>query len=84
MITDAAPRGASPRREFDSSDALTAFAPPPPAGALQTATLALCAAVEGGDSKDVRRACAGVLSPLAEFFGVAAPPVRLERGSRWR
>jgi hypothetical protein len=77
VITDAAPTGTTSRREFDASDALTAFAPPPPAGALPAATLALCAAVEGGDSKDVRRACAGVLSPLADFFGVAAPPVRV-------
>ncbi len=77
MITDAAPREASSKREFEASDALTAFAPPPPAEALQAATLVLCAAVEGGDSKDVRRACDGVLSPLAEFFGVEAPPVRV-------
>jgi hypothetical protein len=77
VITDPVPRAAAPRVEYEASDALAAFAPPPPAGPLQAATVGLCAAVEAGDAAAVRRACKEVLGPLADFFAVKAPAVQV-------
>ncbi len=75
MITDPIPRRVTERSEYLASDALPAFAPPPPAEPLQSATRSLAAAVESGSTVDVRLACAEVLAPLAAFFAVEPPPV---------
>lgn len=77
MITDAVPRGAKKRAEYEASEALARFAPPPPADELRAATAVLVAAVEAGDQAEVRRACKGVLAPLADFFEVKAPRVNV-------
>jgi hypothetical protein len=77
VITDPVPRGAAKREEYEASDGLGSFAPPPPAEPLQLATVALCAAIEAGDATEVRRACKEVLAPLAEHFAVKPPPVRV-------
>ncbi len=75
MITDPVPRRRSQQAEYAASEGLALFAPPPPAEPLQSATRALCAAVESGDAPAVRRASVAVLEPLSDFFSVAPPPV---------
>lgn len=77
MITDAPPPAGRKREEYDASDALRVFAPPPPEAPLQEATARLLEAVSGGATTDVRKASDAVLSPLAGFFGVAPPTVRV-------
>lgn len=77
MITDPAPRDAVTRKQFDASERLSVFAPPPPTDALQLATTQFCEAVSGGTSADVRRASVAVLAPLCDFFDVTPPPIRV-------
>jgi hypothetical protein len=77
MITDPPPRAVATRRQYEASERLEAFVPPPPPDALQAATKLFCEAVEGGVIADVRRASVGVLAPLSEFFDVAPPPVKV-------
>lgn len=77
MITDRPPTESRARAEYDASDALRTFAPPPPPEAVQLATARLLEAVAGGGTTDVRKASDAVLEPLAEFFGVAPPTVRV-------
>ncbi len=78
MITDPIPEAPSrAHAEFLASERLDAVAPPPPTDALQAATRDFIEAVEGGETSDVRRASIEVLAPLASFFAVAPPPVRV-------
>lgn len=77
VITDAAPDDTKARARFEASDRLTELVPAPPTEPFQAATAGLCEAVTGGDTRDVQRASAAVLTVLATHFKVPEPGLRV-------
>ena len=76
MITDAVPRAAGRRRQYEASDAQHTLALPP-ARPLQRQAERLRAAMEGAKAVEVRRSGQELLDGLAVFYGVPAPRLRV-------
>jgi hypothetical protein len=76
VITDAVPRSARLRRQYEASDAQHTL-DLPPADTLQRDADLLRAALEGGEAPQVRRAGQQLLDHLAEFYGLPAPRLRI-------
>ena len=76
MITDAVPRSASLRRDYEASDAQHTLELPP-ADPLQRDAERLRAALEAAEAPAVRRAGQGMLDRLAEFYRVPAPRLKV-------
>ena len=76
MITDAVPRAARRRGEYDRSDGLVTL-PLPPAEAIQALTRRLATVMAGGELGPVRRAAAELLGELSAFYAVSQPPLRV-------
>jgi hypothetical protein len=76
VITDAVPRSARLRRQYEASDAQHTL-DLPPAGSLQQDAERLRAALEAAQAPEVRRAGQQLLDHLAEFYGLPAPRLRI-------
>ena len=76
VITDAVPRAAGRRRQYEASDAQHTLALPP-ARPLQRQAERLRAAMEGAKAVEVRRSGQELLDGLAVFYGVPAPRLRV-------
>jgi hypothetical protein len=76
VVTDAPPRAAARRRQYEASDALTTL-PWPDGAPLREATGAFEAAQAAGAGGAVQRAGERLLAVLAEHYHVAPPPLRV-------
>ena len=76
MITDAPPRAQARLREYARSDALLSLALPEGAS-VQALTRALAESMASGETAPVRRAGEALVSALADFYEVPAPPLRV-------
>jgi len=76
VITDAVPRSASLRRDYEASDAQHTLELPP-ADPLQRDAERLRAALEAAEAPAVRRAGQEMLDRLAEFYRVPAPRLKV-------
>ena len=76
MITDAPPRAQARLREYARSDALLTLALPE-AASVQALTRALAESMASGETAPVRRAGEALVSALAEFYEIPAPPLRV-------
>ncbi len=76
MITDAVPRSARLRRDFEASDARHTL-DLPPAEPVQRDAERLRAALETGEAPAVRRAGQAMLDGLAAFYGVQPPQLKV-------
>jgi len=76
VITDAPPRSARRRAEFDRSEAITSLALPAP-DRTRAATQTLTQAMAGGEKAPVRSACVVLLRELSEFYEVPLPEVKV-------
>jgi hypothetical protein len=76
VITDAVPRAAGRRRQYEASDA-QATLELPPARPLQRRAAELQAALEVAKAAEVRWAGQELLDGLAAFYGVPAPRLRV-------
>ncbi len=76
MITDAVPRSARLRRDYEASDAQHTL-DLPPAETLQPDAERLRAALDAGEAPAVRRAGQALLDGLAQFYRVPAPQLKV-------
>jgi len=76
VITDAPPRAQARLREYARSDALLSLALPEGAS-VQALTRALAESMASGETAPVRRAGEALVSALADFYEVPAPPLRV-------
>lgn len=76
MQTDTVPRKASDKEEYQRSDAMGDIVLPP-AEPIRTLAPSLKEALAAEDKKAVLAACKQMLEVLAEFYGVAAPDIKI-------
>ncbi|MEN6602550.1 MAG: hypothetical protein ABFD86_09035 [Bryobacteraceae bacterium] len=76
MITDRLPRDESLRAEYLKSDALRSLELPPD-DRLHVLAVGIQPALESGDTRVLRNACAEFLFTAADFYGVARPQIRV-------
>jgi hypothetical protein len=76
VITDAMPRAAAQRAEFDRSDALVTM-PLPPAERIRSLVDAITKSMAEGETGPVQDTSAAFLGELANFYEVPVPDVRV-------
>jgi len=76
VITDAPPRAQARLREYARSDALLSLALPEGAS-VQALTRALAESMASGETAPVRCAGEALVSALADFYEIPAPPLRV-------